>query len=333
MTRILVVPERLHDLSRQMNQAAGELHNLEGHLGRALGGLDWQVRQQANAEGRVHAARSQARALAEQAETMARFLSERATAFQEADNQSYQCLVSLSGVLPQEASTSSLSTTSVNSWLNLGTLISTARDRARDSGQWLSYIPKVGRDIFHHVDWLTAIPVAALAALSRVDANGVFHVFGPHWLKDLAGVSTHLTWIRPENLGRHVFTQELRLSFSPLANLQTALGLMPVVVEDWRKYRGQGTATLVSALIIDSAISIATSKIFQIGGTVLGSALTPVLGPVVGYTVGGIVGSYVSDWIRQTPWHEKFVRSGADAMGWAGTGGQRAVSQAVSGLF
>lgn len=92
MTRILVVPERLHELSRQMNQAAGQLRNLEGHLGRALGGLDWQVRQQANVEGQVQAARGQARTLAERAEALARFLSERAAAFQQADAEGAQNL-------------------------------------------------------------------------------------------------------------------------------------------------------------------------------------------------------------------------------------------------
>lgn len=92
MARILVVPERLHELSHQMNQTASNLRNLDGHLGRALGSMDWQVRQQANVEGQVKAARGQARVLAEQAETMARFLSERATAFQQADAEGAQDL-------------------------------------------------------------------------------------------------------------------------------------------------------------------------------------------------------------------------------------------------
>jgi len=83
--RILVTPERLDDLSRQMTQAASELRDLEGRLGRALGALDWEVRQQANVEGQVHAARRQALALADEAEGLARFLTERAAAFRQAD--------------------------------------------------------------------------------------------------------------------------------------------------------------------------------------------------------------------------------------------------------
>jgi hypothetical protein len=90
--RIIVIPERLDDLSRQMTQAASELRDLEGRLGRALGGLDWQVRQQANVEGQVHAARRQALALADEAGRLARFLTDRAAAFRQADAEGAQSL-------------------------------------------------------------------------------------------------------------------------------------------------------------------------------------------------------------------------------------------------
>jgi len=85
--RILVIPERLDDLSRQMTQAAGELRDLEGRLGRALGGLDWQVRQQATVEGQVRTAQHRARMLAESAERMARYLADKARVFREVDHQ------------------------------------------------------------------------------------------------------------------------------------------------------------------------------------------------------------------------------------------------------
>jgi len=90
--RIIVIPERLDDLSRQMAQAANELRDLEGRLGRALGSLDWEARQQANVEGQVHAARRQAQKLAGEAERLARFLTERAAAFRQADAEGAQSL-------------------------------------------------------------------------------------------------------------------------------------------------------------------------------------------------------------------------------------------------
>jgi uncharacterized protein YukE len=90
--RILVTPERLDDLSRQMTQAANELRDLEGRLGRALGSLDWEARQQANVEARVNAARRQAQNLAGEAEELARFLTDRAAAFRQADAQGAESL-------------------------------------------------------------------------------------------------------------------------------------------------------------------------------------------------------------------------------------------------
>jgi uncharacterized protein YukE len=90
--RILVTPERLHDLSGQLNGAASSLHELDGRLGRALNALDWEARSAANLEGRVNAARRQAQTLASEAERLARWLAERAQAFQQADQQGAEML-------------------------------------------------------------------------------------------------------------------------------------------------------------------------------------------------------------------------------------------------
>jgi uncharacterized protein YukE len=92
MVRIKVIPERLEDLAGRMSDTATQLRDLESRLGYALARLDWQVRQQANIEGQVHAARRQARALAGEAERLAQFLSERAQAFRQADEEGAQAL-------------------------------------------------------------------------------------------------------------------------------------------------------------------------------------------------------------------------------------------------
>jgi len=92
MPRIQVIPEHLEGLSAQISRAAGQLRDLEGRLGRALGGLDWQVRRQANVEARVNVARRQALALADEVERLARFLTDRAAAFRQADARGAQSL-------------------------------------------------------------------------------------------------------------------------------------------------------------------------------------------------------------------------------------------------
>jgi uncharacterized protein YukE len=92
MVRIKVIPERLEDLAGRMSDTAAQLRDLESRLGYALARLDWQVRQQANIEGQVHAARCQARALAEEAERLVQFLNERAQAFRQVDEEEAQRL-------------------------------------------------------------------------------------------------------------------------------------------------------------------------------------------------------------------------------------------------
>jgi len=291
--RITVIPERLDDLSRQMAQAANELRDLEGRLGRALGSLDWEARQQANVEARVQAARTRAQHLADDAERLARFLTDRAAAFRQADAQGAESLGATTQAYLRSLPPSPLP-------------VSIPVPQAHEAqaylrlGDWLSPAERV-------LDFVStwSVPAAVLYLGSRmvVDGQGIAHVFGSQWLKEWAGLSAHLTRIRPEHLARYWLGEELRLSFSPLANLQTALGLIPTVIEDYRTYSGQGGAAFVSAILVDSAISIVTSKVFQLGGAAAGTLLTPVLGPlgpVVGYTVGGVVGSYAEDWLRQT---------------------------------
>jgi len=85
MPRILVEPEYLRTLSARWQQLASDLRVVLGRLSGAMGGLDWQVRQSAGVEGEWQSARRRAEALASQAEDMARYLTGKARAFEEAD--------------------------------------------------------------------------------------------------------------------------------------------------------------------------------------------------------------------------------------------------------
>ncbi len=90
--RILVTPQRLLEPAGQFQQISAGLMDVENRCQGALTSLDWEARQRAGVEGEVQAAVRQACALAEQAEALARFLSERATAFQQADAEGAQDL-------------------------------------------------------------------------------------------------------------------------------------------------------------------------------------------------------------------------------------------------
>jgi uncharacterized protein YukE len=310
MVRIKVIPERLEDLAGRMSDTATQLRDLESRLGYALARLDWQVRQRTNIEGQVHAARRQARALAEEAERLAQFLSERAQAFRQADEEG---ALRLSEVVRTYISlTSVLAPASMSTLPVISSIPSSIWDKL--PGVLKKALEKVlEKSVFEHKQIEAQIE---LIKRMQVDSKGILRVFGSRKLKELAGVSPYLTRIGPKKLTGHLLREALReeckLSFSPLANLQTAVTLIPTVVKDYRTYAGQGWTAVASAILIDSAVHILTSKVFQLSSAALFSAfLTPVLGPLapiapmVGYIIGGfvgsLVGSYVSDWLLSTP--------------------------------
>lgn len=85
MARILVEPDYLRNLSAQWQQLATDLRATSGRLSGAFYGLDWEVRQSASVEGDWQSARGRAEMLAGRAEELARYLSQKAQAFEEAD--------------------------------------------------------------------------------------------------------------------------------------------------------------------------------------------------------------------------------------------------------
>lgn len=85
--RILVTPGRLSELAGQFQQVSGGLLDVGHRCQGALASLDWEARQRAGVEGEVQAAVQQARALAERADSLARFLQDAAHRFAEADRQ------------------------------------------------------------------------------------------------------------------------------------------------------------------------------------------------------------------------------------------------------
>ena len=92
MARITVIPEQLRSVSSQLGQTAHELRALEGRLNNAISALDWEARQKAGIDSQVAQVRGRIRALAEQAEGLARFLVNKAEAFETADHQSADAL-------------------------------------------------------------------------------------------------------------------------------------------------------------------------------------------------------------------------------------------------
>ena len=87
MSQILVTSDQLRGLSQQCRDLAGQLRSMSGRLGNAISWLDWQVRYEANVDGEWNDARGRANGLASQADWMAQYLSNKAQAFDSADQQ------------------------------------------------------------------------------------------------------------------------------------------------------------------------------------------------------------------------------------------------------
>lgn len=95
--RILVLPSELRALALQWRMTARSLEEISLRLRSAWSGLDWEVKQQAALEALWIQALRQAGVLTDEAERLARFLDERAAAFEQADSEGASRLAYVSG--------------------------------------------------------------------------------------------------------------------------------------------------------------------------------------------------------------------------------------------
>ncbi len=306
--RILITPELLEGLSQQVAQTAAQLYELGERLGRALNALDWETRQRANVEGLVNAARSRAQHLADEANRLARFLTDRASAFRQADAQGVQ---SLEAAIQKYHSA-------------LRSLPTDGKGKQLPDQRTLRQHAGLGT-LLGGADLLVTLG-APLYLLSKIKVdNGLVMVRGPRWLKEMVGSSTHLTRLYPQNFTAHWLRMEGRLSFGLLANALTALDLMTAAFRAHQDYGRHGRAAVVSGTLVDAAVSIGLKKVGALSLGAIGGTLFGPFGALVGYAVGGYAGIIVADWLRATPYQQSarnFVQQSIESV-------SRAVDEAV----
>jgi hypothetical protein len=306
--RIVVIPDLLEDRAQQMAQSAAQLYDIDGRLSRALGALDWEARQKANVEGLVNAARGRARDLAGEAERLARFLTDRASAFRQADAQGVQ---SLEAAIQKYHSA-------------LHSLPTDGRGKQLPDQRTLRQHAGLGT-LLGGANLLVTLG-APLYLLSKIKVdNGLAIVRGPRWLKEMAGLSTHLTRLYPQNFIAHWLRMEGRLSFGLLANALTALDLVTAAFRAHQDYGRHGRAAVVSSTLVDAAVSIGLKKVGALSGGAIGGTLFGPFGALAGYAVGGYAGIIVADWLRATPYQQSarnFVQQSIESV-------SRAVDEAV----
>ena len=311
--RIVVIPDLLEDRAQQMAQSAAQLYDIDGRLSRALGALDWEARQKANVEGLVNAARSRAQHLAGEASRLARFLTDRASAFRQADAQGVQ---SLEAAIQKYHSA-------------LHSLPTDGRGKQLPDRRTLRQHAGLGT-LLGGAELLVTLG-APLYLLSKIKVdNGLAIVRGPRWLKEMAGLSTHLTRLYPQNFIAHWLRMEGRLSFGLLANALTALDLVTAAFRAHQDYGRHGRAAVVSSTLVDAAVSIGLKKVGALSGGAIGGTLFGLFGfgpfgALAGYAVGGYAGIIVADWLRATPYQQSarnFVQQSIESV-------SRAVDEAM----
>jgi len=95
MTRIIVTPEDLQDLSMRFAHAGDDVQEIGDRLRRVLRNLDWEARQRSGVDGFVNQACHRATALAVEAQDLSRYLRSTAEGFLQADNQGVQLIEGL----------------------------------------------------------------------------------------------------------------------------------------------------------------------------------------------------------------------------------------------
>jgi hypothetical protein len=259
-------------------------------------------------EGLVNAARSRAQHLADEASRLARFLTDRASAFRQADAQGVQ---SLEAAIQKYHSA-------------LHSLPTDGRGKQLPDQRTLRQHAGLGT-LLGGAELLVTLG-APLYLLSKIKVdNGLAIVRGPRWLKEMAGLSTHLTRLYPQNFIAHWLRMEGRLSFGLLANALAALDLVTAAFHAHQDYGRHGRAAVVSSTLVDAAVIIGLKKVGALSGGAIGGTLFGPFGALAGYAVGGYAGIIVADWLRATPYQQSarnFVQQSIEAV-------SRAVDEAV----
>lgn len=209
--RILVNPRLLQGLASGLGRGATDLRSIQGRLGGSLRSLDWEVRRQADIEGRGGNACRQAEALASHSEESAQWLEAKIRAFVEADGQGATAIQTVARryvLAPPPAS---------------------AHAKTEDHAGWTAFVhSSLGtlKEILKPITWATDHPAAAKAFRNGMTGVGRFlnqithergHIKTMSRMGDsilegapaLAKCLNALGWIELLNVVRRFYTDEI----------------------------------------------------------------------------------------------------------------------------
>ena len=350
--RIRVDTDHLRLLAKQLNSISTELYGLNSNIGHAIGQLDWQVPQAAGIEGDVSYARNLANSLASEASDLVRSLINKAIAFEQADNEGVASLQQLSGefaALQSKWAQSGLPrrapypAEAVEAQMRLGQILgaSTVVGSAQFSVPTPVPVPtpeQVGTSgATVNVDNLietgdkawgakevieSLLGIPAALALGYTLRNGKVIITGSQTAKELAGLSEHLTWIRPENLPLHMAQQGIKGS---IVGIAVDVGLQ--WLKDFRTYGDQGQDKLGGALLVDGILKTAIGLTVGAGVGLIGAGLVAASAPAVAVVAGGVAGGLLLgmagtaafNWLDQSGIRGKMIDTASSGISGAGS--------------
>jgi hypothetical protein len=321
MTRIRVDPNRLRQGQSQFSAAAAQLRGIDSHVAAAWGGLSWEARQTAGIGARVDAARARARALAEEADGLARYLGIKVEAFGGADTQGLQDVTAVAAAV-------------------------TAYQRAvagLSVDKMIDVLLGGGTQLLGWEDQRKAIlSVLAPLGLTYTLREGKVIIQGSRWMKEAAGLSPYLTRIAPSNLPQHM-----------IDHITGGALLLPVAeqwltdIHDFHEHGG-APATLAATLFVDAAYKAGIGVVAGVGGTWLGTAAVgagaavlfgataPAWAVVAGGAVGAIAlgwaGEQAFQWLETSGVRNYLIHSTAETFADAGMGAQVLAGQATQAV-
>lgn len=260
MVCIRVHPDRLREAARLLARQSASVAAIGEELQRSINRLNtwaWDGNRRAHAEAILSGVGPQSRHLAEQLEDLSRKLAHAADEFERVD-----------------------------------TLIADPRTSAFE--QLKAYVDWIGdwQSAVHTVQTLAAAPVIAALIRTGSTYRGQVKVYGPHWMKDWAGLSAHLTHIKATNLPKHMAKQALKVSA-----IEVLLEAGSELEENWKEYKGDPIKTGIG-VAVDTAIGVAIGAAAEAGGAYVGAAIGQVLIPIpgAGAIIGGAVGRIAARW-------------------------------------
>jgi uncharacterized protein YukE/outer membrane lipoprotein SlyB len=298
MARIKVSPPELQQFSSTLWNRSREIEGIKRTLDRALNISGWEGSHRQKIESVWQGERAALQRIADEAESLARFLSKKSADFAQADQQGYKGLSKITGTIQRGSASTVLpaALVGVGSWLSL-------RDIMGKYG--------LGKKSYNSLKTVYGFATGKLDLVRGTSYPGQVKVYGSmgyHKSADLAPGLRHISGIK---VRAHIAKE----ASSKAALLTFAVGGAVNAVENWHDYKDEGMTKVVTATVLDTALDTALTAGGTYGGAMMlgwlgltiGGPVGAAIGAKIGGSLGGMAGNWASQQIKKTDAWENII--------------------------